>query len=648
MISNLDKIDLTQDGSPSVIETYQQLKAKGAYDDIIEKYHDPATVYSVMVLEGDQIAGEMIQLNAFRHLQDLVRAERDPKFNFYYDLDQCRRILNFARFCPDVNTGSPLPLMMWQQALLCQMQGWRSNLGEKRYRRVVFSVGRTNGKTYLNNIMLAYAFLIESDNMYNQDLAYIAPVTAQSKKGWNYLMTTFSKLAENKAFKQLMQKNDVQVLQDVIRSNKKQNKVLRMSDESGKFDAYHFHFVVSDEVGDDKSIAKIKENNGKITSGQVQEKSAQFVQISTAYPDSRSELYLTEQMMRRAMKEDYKRTLDDNLCIVYEQDSLKEVNPEQIGKSYDIWEKSNPILGLEDSHDSTLDHLKSERDTKMEDGTFAEFQNKNLNIWLKTAANTYLQLNDINKSIVQEPPIDITGQPVFIGFDASQKSDDTSLTFTFPYVDPEDGLTKFYITGHSWIPTEHSQGSLSIKSKTDNINYSFSIQNGWAEVPDNDYGMVDLFDVEKYVLDFVDKYQLDVKCFAFDSWHVEDFIDDLNAKVDWTFLPIRQGSITLNNPTKKFRQMIISDRIRFENDPVLVASLKNAILLTDNNGIKIDKDARSNKIDYLDSIIDAFDEATRYAAGIEKKEDDTGHGAFKNMTQEEIHDYYQNTQFVFD
>lgn len=636
-----------QDNALDVIEAYQQQKAKGMYDDVIEKYRDPATVYSVMVLEQDQIAGEMIQLNAFRHLQDLVRAERDPDFNYYYDLSQCRTILNFARFCPDVNTGSPLPLMLWQKALLCQMQGWRTSLGEKRYRRVVFSVGRTNGKTYLNNIMLAYAFLIESDNMYNQDLAYIAPVTAQSKKGWNYLMTTFSKLAENKAFKQLMQKNNVQVLQDVIRSDRKQNKILRMSDESGKFDAYHFHFVVSDEVGDDKSIAKIKENNGKITSGQVQEKSAQFVQISTAYPDSRSELYSTEQMMRRAMKEDYKRTLDDNLCIVYEQDDIKEVNPEQIGEGYEIWEKSNPILGLKDKHDSTLDHLKSERDTKMEDGTFAEFQNKNLNIWLKTAANTYLQLNDINKSIVQEPPIDITGQPVFIGFDASQKSDDTSLTFTFPYVD-EDGVTRFYITGHSWVPLEHSQNSLSIKSKTDNINYSLSIQNGWAEVPNNNYGIVDLFAVEQYVLDFVEKYQLDVKCFAFDSWHVEDFIDDLNAKVDWEFLPIRQGSISLNNPTKKFRQMMITDQIRYQADPILISALKNAILLNDNNGIKIDKDVRSNKIDYLDSIIDAFDEASRYAAGIQKKQDDSGKGAFKGMTKEEIHEYYQNSQFVFD
>lgn len=644
----MDKIDLTKEDSQDVVAAYKAQKAKGMYDDIIKKYRDPATVYSVMVMEGDQIAGEMIKLACFRHLQDLVRSENDLDFNYHYSLDDCHKILNFAKLCPDVNTGEPLPLMMWQKSLLCMIIGWRNLLGEKRYKKVIFSVARTSGKTYISNILLTYSFLIESGDHYNEDFALVAPTTAQSKKGWSYLQTTFAKLSENKLFRQLLAQNDVQVLQDVIRNNKKHNNMLRLSHESGRFDAFHFSTIVSDECGDSGSIARIKENNGKITSGQVQSRSAQFIQISTAYPDSRSYLYADEQMMRRAMKEDYKRTLDDYLCIVYEQDSLKEVNPEQIGASYDIWEKSNPILGLSDKHDSMLDHLKSERDTKMEDGTFAEFQNKNLNIWLKTAANTYLQLNDINKSIVQEAPIDITGQPVFIGFDASQKSDDTSLTFTFPYVDPDDGLTKFYITGHSWIPTEHSQCSLSIKSKTDNINYGFSIQNGWAEVPDNNYGMVDLFAVEKYVLDFVDKYQLDVKCFAFDTWHVEDFIDDLNAKVDWQFLPIRQGSITLNNPTKKFRQMIISDRIRFENDPILVASLKNAILLTDNNGIKIDKDARSNKIDYLDSIIDAFDEATRYAAGIEKKDNDTGKGAFRGMSKEEIHEYYQNSQFVFD
>lgn len=185
----------------TVDKAYQSQRDKGCYTDVFEKYKDPATRYAFAVLEGNIVAGQMIKLDSFRHLQDLRRIAEDDDFKYIYDLSKCRSILNFAKLVPDVSMGKPLPLMLWQQKILCSSQGWRDSKGEKRYSRVLFSVARTNGKTYLSNILLAYAFVIEASGLYNQDMAYIAPITDQSQKGFSYITTTFNSLAEIPAFK---------------------------------------------------------------------------------------------------------------------------------------------------------------------------------------------------------------------------------------------------------------------------------------------------------------------------------------------------------------------------------------------------------------------------------------------------------------
>lgn len=626
----MDVIDLTKKGmSPEL--AYQKQKRKGAYKTILEQYKDPATVYAWMVLEERIAAGNMIKLDALRHLQDLRRQAEDDSFEYTYDLNKCRQILNFAATCPDVDTGKPLPLMMWQQAFLCKTQGWRDKNGEKRYKRVLFSVARTNGKTYLTNILLTYAFLVESEGLYNQDIGYIAPVTTQSKKGFSYIKTTFNYLASMPAFKTIFEQQDINVIDDEVRSKKTQDKLLRLSHESGKLDSFHFKLLVSDEAGDNERIGKIKYNNGKVTSGQVQVYDSQFTQISTAYPDSNSQLYQDERLMEDVMKHDSERLLDDYLCMVWEQDSLDETdNPE-------LWEKSNPVLGLKDKHDSMLQSLISERDTKMADGSLAEFQNKNLNMWLQVKANSYLDLDDINNAVVQEMPIDIKGRDVFIGFDKSNFSDDSDISFVFPFANG-----KFFIYHHSWVPLARSQNNIAIKEKEDGINYRKSAERGFATIAKNEYGYIDDGAMYSWLLDFVSDNQLNVKFFCYDAWNTDKIILQLDQKTDWNLMPIRQGTKSLNEPTVEFRKQMDMGNIAYQDDEIIKASLKNAILVSDNNGIKVDKDKATAKIDFVDAVIDAFTQAMFYFDDIDPNYNDKDNSPFAGMSNDDINAHFKD------
>ena len=96
---------------------------------------------------------------------------------------------------------------------------------------------------------------------------------------------------------------------------------------------------------------KIKDNKWKITTGMTQT-SGQIVQISTAYPDAGSYLYEEENMMYRIMEKDYDRSMDDHLCIVWQQDDVKEAEKPE------TWAKSNPLMNLnQEKHDTMLKNL---------------------------------------------------------------------------------------------------------------------------------------------------------------------------------------------------------------------------------------------------------------------------------------------------
>lgn len=619
----------------TVERAYKQQRDAGAYDKIAETYGDPMTKYAFQVLEDEIVAGEDVKLYCWRHLQDLTRIG-DDDFHYHYDLDKCHEVLNFASICPDVDTGKPLPLMLWQKALLCSSQGWRNEKGERRFHRVQFSVSRTNGKTYITNILLAYDYLIASDGLFNQDLAYIAPVVSQSKKGWRYIQLTFDRLGELGDVKRTYKSEQIKVLDDVVRSKKSRNQLLRLSHESGQFDSYHFRLAVADESGDDGRIGVIRENIGKITSGQVQVFDHQFWSISTAYPDSTSSFYLDEKLAREAMQKDYSRELDDVLLINYSQDSEDEVDKPT------SWVKSNPILALK--NDTMLPSLISERDKKKLDGTIDEFKNKNLNMWLKVKENRYLNPHDIQQAITDTPPIDITGHVVYIGIDLSKLSDDTSVALAYPY--QLAGETHYYVEQHSWIPLNHTNGSIAVKEKQDGINYRGAEQLGYCDIARNRWGYIDDDSVVTWLADYIEQHSLDVKFVCYDPWASSDVLDKLVQIDKWPMMPVRQTAHDLDRPTSEFGKAMRQGRVHYADDPIIQYSLTNAILVGNSAGLKVDKERYTSKIDCVDSIVDAFSRAIYEFSDIDPDfASDKQKSPLSGMSDEERHKFLMNVGF---
>lgn len=634
MTSNVQEFDFSKQGV-TIEDTFSRLYRDGYFDEIQNKYTDPATKYAFRVLSGKQIAGNKIKLAMFRHLNDLVRAGNDD-FSYYYNLDAVRSIINFSKICPDVESGIPTKLLQWQQAVLCLINGWLSKATkEKRFTYIYFSVARTNGKTYLVNILLTYAYLIENAGKKNLDFAYTSTTDRQSKKGMRYLSSTLDYLGQNlPPFKKLIDTQQIQSSADLIQSFSNKSQILRLTANSGKFDSLHATLAILDEYGDPAFSDSVI---SRMTSGNIHQLNHQLIVTSSAYEDPRVPMRRDYQRLSEVVQKDNSREADDSLFLCWEQDSLEETEQPE------TWVKSNPLLDLPSMHDRLMLGLKSEKDKQESAGRISWFQNRNLNMWLAVAKNHYLEVDDVQNSII--PSFSIDNQDCYIGFDLSHVSDDTSFSFVFPYI--KDGRKMYHIYQHSFVPLARSNNNLLTKEKTDGIRYSTAAKKGYATIADNPQGLINEDSVGRWFLDFVHDHNLTVKAFVYDPYQAGPMTDWLNQNMDDVpFITLRQGSLSLNQPTVFLRNQFISGNVTMLDDEILQAACTNAVTVTNAYGIKIDKEAMSKKIDALDATIDAMSEAAFYFSNPNHGQKEDKSNPFNGMSENDVNNYFNN-EFSF-
>lgn len=585
------KIDLTQ--------THDVLGAYKANDflAIRKQYQDIGTQYAFDVLDEKVITGYFIKLAAFRHLRDLQR-QGSPDFPYYYSVPDANKILKFAKICPDVDTGKPSKLMPWENFVLAQLFGWRNNLGGKRFARAIVSVARAQGKTYLMAIVTVYSFLIESMGLSNQDYLVASINFKQTSKLLGYVKSMLRKILDIEPFKSYAVQNGLNSKllgsqSDQIIMTKVNNVLRAISHESGQYDSFHFKTAVFDEIGELKTRQKIS----KIISGQVDVENHQFIQISTAYPDPSVPFHDDEKMMQQTMEQDFDRKADDYLCLIWCQDSLDETyKPE-------TWIKSNPLLGLKNKSDQLLTGLTSKRDSDSMTGELADFQNKNLNLWLQEATNSYLKLADIERAII--PDFEIENRQVYIGYDYSMFSDNTAIGFAFPYNDLITGKRMWHLRQHSFIPWQKA-GSIDAKEKQDGINYRELAAKGFCTITSHPQGLINDDQVYQWLLNFVEDHSLDVLFFGYDSWGATNVTKQLELNVQWPIEDIRQRTSELKDPTKFLQSAFVESSISRLDDRIMEKALINAQIYEDKIGIQVDKAAATLKIDVVDALIDAL------------------------------------------
>lgn len=616
----MKKIDLTQ--SHDVLGAYKKLDL----NDIRSNYTDAGTKYCFDVLDEKVITGYLIKLACFRHLRDLER-QGTAGFEYVYSVTEANKLLKFASICPNVDTGEPTKLMDWQKFIFCMLFGWRNAEGGKRYSRAIVSVARGQGKTYLMAILMCYSFLIESMGLGNQDYLVASINFKQTGKLFGYIRTMIKQIIASGPFKKLAEETGLSPQAEQIIERKTNNILRAISFESGQFDSFHFTTAIVDEIGE----VKTRDKTSKIISGQVKVPNRQFIQISTSYPDPSVPFHEDQKMIQQAMEQDWNRDADTYLGLIWAQDSLEETFKDH------SWPKSNPLLYLPGQKEALIQGLRDKRDSDMLTGNIADFQNKNLNLWLQESTSSYLKLADIEQAIIEE--FDISGRQVYIGYDYSMFSDNTAIAFVYPY--EENGKARWHIEQHSFIPWQKA-GSIEAKEKQDGINYRELAKKGYCTITSHPQGLINDDQVYRWLMDYVEDNQLSPIFFGYDAWGATNAIKQLELNSGWNLQAIRQRTSELKDPTKFLQKLFVEQTVTRLDDKIMEKALLNAELIEDKIGIQVDKAKATLKIDVVDALIDAMYQAMYHFEdfGIAN---DKSHQV-ELMTQEQVLEWFNSEE----
>lgn len=510
-----------------------------------------------------------------------------------YSVDAFNRFLKFLSLVPNVDDLSQkLKPMNWQLFIFSQLFAWLDLDGLPRYVNTILSMARAQGKTMIAGISLNYSFLIETIGLSNQDFLVSSLNFEQTMKLYTYVKSMMSRIIENEPFKSLAVETGLQLYTREIKATADSNSIQTISFESGKFDSKHFKLAVADEVGELRS----DEGISKITSGQVNTEGSRFIEISTAYQVPNVPFHKEQKKLIEIMERDFDRAGDDQLCLIWSQDSLEETfQPE-------TWSKSNPLLNHPELKDSLMKGLLSERDKKMLMSKLADFQVKNMNCWLNADSNSFLDLEDIEKAVVDDFPRN--NRCVYIGVDYSLFSDNTAIAFVYPY----SGEEKWHIEQHSFIPWK-TAGSIEAKEKQDGLNYRELEKEGYCTITSHPQGLINEDEVYEWIINYVEEHQLDVIFFGYDAMGVTKVIKALELNTSFPLMPIRQRTSELKDPTKFLQKIFVEGSVTRLDDKIMEKALINAVIKEDNIGIQVDKMKSTLKVDVVDALIDGMYQA---------------------------------------
>jgi phage terminase large subunit-like protein len=183
-----------------------------------------------------------------------------------------------------------------------------------------------------------------------------------------------------------------------------------------------------------------------------------------------------------------------------------------------------------------------------------------------------------------------------IGIDLSQGDDFCAFTFLFPLKNGEFGIkTRCYISSLTF-----SQLTLAARNK-----YEVFIREGSLAVFDGT--ILDLEEVYDDLDRHIEDNKYDIRAVGYDPYNAKDFIERwAKENGPYAIEKVRQGSRTETVPLGEIKKLSEQRLLRFDQE-LMSFCMGHCIIIGDTNGNrKLSKARRSEKIDSVSALLDAF------------------------------------------
>ena len=533
-----------------------------------------------------------------RFLRDISREGTD-EFPYIFDDAKAERFYKWAslhKHTKGVLVNTPIIFTPIQRFIFGNIYGWiHKDTGYRRFTKAYWQVGRKNAKSQSLGLVGDYELMaLGEDNsevyigatktlqakiIYNEVLAMLKKSSALFKGKWKEAYSTIVHIKSNSRMRALS-KDDGRTGDG-------------LNPQCGLIDEYHAH--PTDEI-----LEVIK-------TGMIARRQPLLFIITTAGNNLGGPCYRIEYpLVSQILNPDIEFDIQDYFCMVNELDRDEEGNLIDDINDEECWIKANPIaatyeVGLKNIRSNYMSAIKSPE--KM-----VSFMTKNMNIWVKQSAQSYIDMakwkarGRLNEDFENDLGISLYGYDAYVGIDVSKTIDLTAAGIVIPvYI---NNSKKFITLAHGFIPEETVQ----TKERTDKIPYRLWSERGWLTITPGE--IVDYRFMTKWIEETLNKYGLNIKDVCYDPYNATHYTQELESNKGWGIVEIRQGIITLSEPTKSFRAETYQGNILHPTNDLLDWAISNAVTKVDaQENIMLDKAKSTERIDPIAAIINAYTRA---------------------------------------
>lgn len=533
--------------------------------------------YIEKVLSGELLAPEKIKNACQRHINDLERSKSED-FPYIFDEKQADKAIQFMELLPGTD-GNTIKMLGFQKFIIGSLYGWRTKQGDlRRFNRALISMSRKNSKTYLASGIGANALIMEKEPAEGRQVLFTANSTKQARIGYDMLANSLQAVSKQSKF----MRQQLKIMQSKIVHKPSNSFAMALASETNTLDGFGATVAIRDEAHE----AKTRKVENVLKSGMMNQKNGLLATITTAGLDLNVPLYEDYLLADRILK-----GLDESeryFIAIWELDDEKEIHDQS------KWIKANPIFESEEIKKTMISAIQDDVQLALKQDNLNAVLVKNFNLWRQASEDSYLPAKDWNAVEVQ--PQTIKGNPVYIGIDLSKTDDLTSVSWIVPI----DG--KLYCDSHSFVATKYG---LESKEKKDGLPYRKLEQVGECSITQLESGIVDYEQVFDFIQGLIEENELDLQGICYDPYNANSIIS-MAEKENYPMLEVRQGTRTLNVPTRTFREQVFAGNIIHPKNTILTHAINNALTKEDNNGIQINKAKNSNKIDPIAALMNAY------------------------------------------
>ena len=266
----------------------------------------------------------------------------------------------------------------------------------------------------------------------------------------------------------------------------------------------------------------------------------------------------------------------------YRLDDVKEVNDPA------MWVKANPNIGKTVTYETyQQDVERAEKNPAVRNDILA----KRFNIPMEgyTYFFTY-------EETIPHSKVDFWSLPCAMGADLSQGDDFCAFTFLFPLQREQFGVkTRSYISERT---LNNLPGAMRLKYQEFMDEGSLMVLNGTV---------LDMQEVYEDLDKFIDDNSYDVRCFGFDPYNAQAFVERWSAENGpFGVTKVIQGAKTESVPLGELKKLSEDGLLIFDQS-LMSYTMGNCIVLEDTNGNrKLYKIRYDHKIDNVAAMMDAY------------------------------------------